>query len=134
MLDWMYVPRFNRNVLMVSQDGPLWFDTAYYSGVEASAWSWNIRFVDADLDGDDDMLVTNGFAFDTMDIDASLKLKSIQKTSRKDARSLYELKKLQPPYNSPNQLFFWKILDFMKKKKKMTLIFQNIYQVWPIYL
>jgi len=105
LLDWMYVPRFNRNVLMVSQDGPLWFDTAYYSGVEASAWSWNIRFVDADLDGDDDMLVTNGFAFDTMDIDASLKLKSIQKTSRKDARSLYELKKLQPPYNSPNQLF-----------------------------
>ena len=105
LLDWKYVPRFNRNVLMISQDGPLWLDTAYYSGVEASAWSWNVRFLDADLDGDDDMLITNGFAFDTMDMDASLKLKSVQKGSRKDARSLYELKKLQPRYNSPNQLF-----------------------------
>ena len=105
LLDWKYVPRFNRNVLMISQGGPLWFDTAYYSGVEASAWSWNVRFLDADLDGDDDMLITNGFAFDTMDIDASLKLKSVQKGVRKDSRSLYELKKLQPRYNSPNQLF-----------------------------
>lgn len=105
LLDWTYVPRFNRNVLMVSQGGPLWFDTAYYSGVEASAWSWNVRFMDADLDGDDDMLVTNGFGFDTMDMDASLKLKAVQKTSRKDARTLYETKKIQPRYNSPNQLF-----------------------------
>ncbi len=105
LLDWMYIPRFNRNVLMISQGGPLWFDTAYYSGVEASAWSWNVRFLDADLDGDDDMLVTNGFAFDTMDMDASIKLKATQKTGRKDTRSLYESKKLQPRYNSPNQLF-----------------------------
>ena len=105
LLDWRYVPRFNRNVLMVSQGGPLWFDTAYYSGVEASAWSWNVRFIDADLDGDDDMLVTNGFGFDTMDMDASLKLKAAQKSGRKDARTLYESKKIQPRYDSPNQLF-----------------------------
>lgn len=105
LLDWTYVPRFNRNVLMVSQGGPLWFDTAYYSGVEASAWSWNVRFMDADLDGDDDMLVTNGFGFDTMDMDASLKLKAVQKSGRRDAKSLYETKKIQPRYNSPNQLF-----------------------------
>ena len=105
LLDWTYVPRFNRNVLMVSQGGALWFDTAYYSGVEASAWSWNVRFMDADLDGDDDMLVTNGFGFDTMDMDASLKLKAVQKAGRRDAKSLYETKKIQPRYDSPNQLF-----------------------------
>ena len=105
LLDWTYVPRFNRNVLMISQGGSLWFDTAYYSGVEASAWSWNVRFMDADLDGDDDMLVTNGFGFDTMDMDASLKLKAEQKAGRRDAKSLYETKKIQPRYDSPNQLF-----------------------------
>ncbi|MCP4858324.1 MAG: VCBS repeat-containing protein, partial [Fuerstiella sp.] len=31
LLDWTYVPRFNRNVLMISQGGQQWFDTAYYS-------------------------------------------------------------------------------------------------------
>ena len=77
------MPRFNRNMMMVSQGDPLWFDTAYYSGVEASAWSWNVRFIDADLDGDDDLLVTNGFGFDTMDMDASLKLKAAQKSGRR---------------------------------------------------
>ncbi|MFQ3168249.1 MAG: hypothetical protein ACI8QI_000792 [Limisphaerales bacterium] len=105
LLDWTFVPRFNRNVLMVSQGGQQWFDTAHYSGVAASGWSWNVRFIDADLDGDDDMLVTNGFAFDTMDMDASLQIKAAQKTSRNDARTLYEMKKLQPRYNSPNRLY-----------------------------
>ena len=105
LLDWTYVPRFNRNVLMISQGGQQWFDTAYYSGVAATAWSWNVRFLDADLDGDDDMLVTNGFAFDTMDMDASLRIKSAQQSGSKDARALYEMKKLQPRYNSPNMLF-----------------------------
>ena len=105
LLDWTYVPRFNRNVLMISQGGQQWFDTAFYSGVAATAWSWNVRFLDADLDGDDDMLVTNGFAFDTMDMDASLQIKSAQKSASKDARALYEMKKLQPSYKSPNMLF-----------------------------
>ena len=80
---------------MISQGGQQWFDTAFYSGVAATAWSWNVRFLDADLDGDDDMLVTNGFAFDTMDMDASLQIKSAQKSASKDARALYEMKKLQ---------------------------------------
>ena len=105
LLDWTYVPRFNRNVLMVSQGWQQWFDTAYYSGVEASAWSWNVRFLDADLDGDDDIIVTNGFSFDTMDMDGSLQLKEARKVESRDARSLYETRRLQPLYNSPNKLF-----------------------------
>ena len=89
---------------MVSQVARCGLTVRTIPGVEASAWSWNVRFIDADLDGDDDMLVTNGFGFDTMDMDASLKLKAAQKVGRR-IQGRCTKPKNTATLNSPNQLF-----------------------------
>ena len=62
-------PRYNRNALLVSRGDGTWLEAANYAGLEASDWSWAAAFMDVDLDGLEDVLITNGFSFDTMDID-----------------------------------------------------------------
>ena len=40
------------------------------AGVAATDWSWCPIFLDVDLDGYEDLLVSNGFSFDVMDQDS----------------------------------------------------------------
>src|SRR5439155_9020722 len=40
-----------------------------YAGIEASDWSWDAQFLDVDLDGYEDLLVTTGHLWDIMDAD-----------------------------------------------------------------
>ena len=44
-------------------------EIANFAGVDASDWSWSVVFLDVDLDGYEDLLVTNGHAYDTQDLD-----------------------------------------------------------------
>ncbi|PYO16203.1 MAG: hypothetical protein DMD31_03090, partial [Gemmatimonadetes bacterium] len=39
------------------------------AGVEASDWSWDAQFLDVDLDGYEDLLITTGHLWDVMDAD-----------------------------------------------------------------
>ena len=62
-------PQSRRNCLYMNRGDGTFAETAYYSGVAASEWSWSSIFLDVDLDGWEDILVTNGFEFDTDDLD-----------------------------------------------------------------
>ena len=54
-------PQSRRNCLYVARGDGTFAETAYFSGVAASEWSWSSIFLDVDLDGWEDILVTNGF-------------------------------------------------------------------------
>lgn len=45
-------------------------DAAWAWGVAATEWSWSGIFLDVDLDGWDDLLVSTGHSFDVQDVDA----------------------------------------------------------------
>ena len=47
----------------------LFDEVAYYAGIEASDWSWCPIFIDVDLDGYQDLFITNGFGYDLENID-----------------------------------------------------------------
>lgn len=68
-------PQFNRNTLFFGRSGGGFFEAALMSGVAATDWTWSPLFIDVDLDGYEDILVTNGFEFDVMDQDSSLQIK-----------------------------------------------------------
>ena len=53
---------------------------ALIAGVSASDWSWCPIFMDVDLDGDSDLLISNGFSFDVMDQDSHDRLKTMSLT------------------------------------------------------
>ena len=64
-------PEYNRNSLFFGRPDGTYYEAALMSGVAASDWSWCPIFIDVDLDGYEDLLITNGFEFDVLDQDAS---------------------------------------------------------------
>ena len=63
-------PRYNRNALFFSRGDGSYVEAAFMAGVAASDWSFCPVFIDVDLDGYEDLLVSNGFSFDVMDQDS----------------------------------------------------------------
>jgi len=67
-------PKYNRNSLYRNRGDDTFAEISYFSGVEATGWSWASRFIDVDLDGYEDLLVTTGFSYDVQDIDSQIKM------------------------------------------------------------
>lgn len=69
-------PQVMHNTLLMarSQAGPNWpleyAEAARAFDVHASEWSWSALFMDVDLDGWEDLLISTGHRYDAMDMDA----------------------------------------------------------------
>lgn len=61
--------QFTQNALQVNTGNGHFYETAFYSGVAASDWSWGALLFDADNDGLNDILVCNGIYRDVTDQD-----------------------------------------------------------------
>ncbi|HVZ57851.1 MAG TPA: FG-GAP-like repeat-containing protein [Chitinophagaceae bacterium] len=76
---WGYAYQYTRNTLQLNQGPrvlggdttgpPVFSDISFYSGIEATDWSWSPLVVDFDNDGYRDILITNGFPKDITDHD-----------------------------------------------------------------
>src|SRR5438034_7399470 len=64
-------PRYSRNTLFFGRPDGSYAEAALMAGVAATDWSWCPILIDVDLDGYEDLLVTNGFEFDVMDQDST---------------------------------------------------------------
>ena len=63
-------PQEMQNTLFVGRGDGTFVEMANLAGVAASDWSWAVSFLDVDLDGYEDLLITTGHAFDIQDMDA----------------------------------------------------------------
>ncbi len=61
--------QFTHNALQVNNGNGKYLETAFYSGVAASDWSWGALMFDADNDGQMDIYVCNGIYHDVTDQD-----------------------------------------------------------------
>jgi hypothetical protein len=61
--------QFQQNALQVNNKKGKFMETAYFSGVAASDWSWGALLFDADNDGLNDIYVCNGIYKDVIDQD-----------------------------------------------------------------
>lgn len=66
-----YQPQNMRNSLYLNRGDNTFAEIAYYSGLEASEWSWATTFMDLDLDGYEDLLINTGYPYDAIDMDYS---------------------------------------------------------------
>jgi len=62
-------PLNNRNSVYLNRGDQTFAQIAHLSGLEASEWSWATHFLDIDLDGYEDLIIANGYAFDYIDMD-----------------------------------------------------------------
>jgi len=65
-------PMYNRNSLFLNRGDDTYAEISYYSGLQASEWSWATRFMDVTLDGYEDILVNTGFRLDLQNLDAQM--------------------------------------------------------------
>ena len=95
-------PIIHRNTLFVNRGDNTYMETANYSGVAATEWTWGSTFMDVDLDGLEDLLIANGHAFDTQDLDA------IERTTKLGKLPVAQSRKkvfLFPPHTVPNMVY-----------------------------
>src|SRR5213593_3476234 len=71
-----------RNTLLLNRGDGTFAEIACLAGVEASDWSWSPIFLDVDLDGYEDLLVTAGHIRDIQDFDANDKIRDQQEQWR----------------------------------------------------
>ena len=64
----------SRNMLFLGNASGGFDEIAHYAMLESSDWSWSPLFIDVDLDGFQDLLVTNGFSYDLENPDIIRKL------------------------------------------------------------
>jgi hypothetical protein len=62
-------PQYMRNTLFLNQGDEAYAEIALFSGVQASEWTWSAAFLDVDLDGFEDLLMTTGNFYDAQDSD-----------------------------------------------------------------
>ncbi len=62
-------PQWQRNTLQLNRGDGTFAEVAGFAGVAASDWSWDAVFLDVDLDGYEDLLLTTGHLWDVMDAD-----------------------------------------------------------------
>lgn len=94
-------PAFNRNMLFYSRGDGTYSEGALMAGVAASDWSWCPAFVDVDLDGFEDILVTNGFEFDVMDKDSH----ELIRTGKFSIEQLKRIRQLHSRWRTENAAF-----------------------------
>ncbi|SHF48138.1 Repeat domain-containing protein [Fodinibius roseus] len=69
-------PQYNRNSLYLNRGDLTFAEISSYSNVTATEWSWATNFLDIDLDGYEDLIITTGYAYDYQDIDTQIQLNS----------------------------------------------------------
>ena len=115
-------PQTPRNTLQLARGDGTYAEVAQFAGLEGTEWSWTPVFLDVDLDGYEDLLVSNGFERDFMNGDANRKLRELERQAgpRASAPELLTLRKSYPRLATPNLAF----------RNQGGLKFTNVSRAW----
>jgi hypothetical protein len=93
-------PEVMRNTLYLNRGDTTFAEIAQLSGLHASEWSWCPIFLDVDLDGYEDLLISTGNGHDVIDSDGSARLEELTPPG-KPLKALPHF----PPLLTPNFAF-----------------------------
>ena len=98
-------PQFPRNTLFHNRGHGTYAEIAQLAGLEASEWSWCPVFVDVDLDGYEDLLITTGHWRDAQNADVSNEIEEIKTKQRLSPLEQLRLRSRFPRLDTPNMAF-----------------------------
>src|SRR4030095_13451002 len=108
---------FPRNNLFHNRGDNTWEEIACYAGVSATDWSWTALFLDVDLDGWEDLLVSNGHLHDVNDRDFNAKLLEHRRKATEGTRDVLALY----PVLEPAKVAY---------RNRRDLTFENASRAW----
>jgi hypothetical protein len=113
-------PQYLRNVLQLNRGDGTYAELGRFACVAASEWTWCPVFVDVDLDGYEDLLVTTGHERDAMNGDIADQVRAARLRQDMSRRQMLELGRLFPPLATPNVAF----------RNRGDLTFEEVSEAW----
>jgi hypothetical protein len=98
-------PQSPRNTLLLNQGDGDFSEIARFAGVDASYWSWCPVFIDVDLDGYEDLLVTTGHGRDAQNADISREVDNLVKSQSLSPLKQLSIRERFPLLQPPNVAF-----------------------------
>ena len=102
-----YLPEFegrtmySRNSVYLNRGDITFAQIAWYSGLEASEWSWATYFLDVNLNGYEDLIVATGFGRDYQDMDTQIAMYQQDMGMARGGGDILDY----PVLNLPNRIF-----------------------------
>ena len=117
-----YHRQYSRNMLQLNNRGEDFQEIALLSGIEATDWSWSALFADYDLDGEQDLFISNGIIKRPNDLDYIKYLSNNQiLDNNREAEFIdYEALKIMPDGRVPNYFF----------RGGKDLVFKDVSEKW----
>lgn len=109
-----------RNTLHVNRGDNTFAEIAFFSGVDASEWSWGPTFIDVDMDGYEDILIPNGQLRDFQNGDIAQALESLKSGSGFSFERAREMLDRFPGLHTPNVAF----------RNRRDLTFEEVGERW----
>ncbi len=98
-------PQSPRNTLLLNRGNGHYAEIARLSGLDASDWSWCPAFLDVDLDGYEDLLITTGHWRDAQNADVSREIDTLIRQRSLSGIARLKLRQRFPRLHTPNAAF-----------------------------
>ena len=98
-------PQYSLNTLFLGRSDQTFAEISQFSGVHASEWSWSCVFMDVDLDGWEDILISNGMERAARDLDIAERMKGMRARRRMSDAEVFNARKAFPRLAPPNIAF-----------------------------
>ena len=113
-------PQSPRNTLFHNRGNGTYAEIAQLSGLAASDWSWCPAFLDVDLDGYEDLLITTGHWRDAQHADVAREIDDAKKQRQLPLLEQLRLRKRFPRLDQPNYAF----------RNRGNLTFEDASETW----
>ena len=94
-----------QNTLQLNRGDGTFAEISWYAGVESSEWSWGPIFLDVDLDGWEDLLISNGNQYDVQNADVAANVAQLKVSNRLNHQELLGLLRKYPKLDSTKLAF-----------------------------
>ncbi|HKS36828.1 MAG TPA: VCBS repeat-containing protein [Verrucomicrobiae bacterium] len=113
-------PQYGLNTLFLNRGDSTFAEIAQLSGLDASEWSWACIFVDVDLDGWEDVLISNGMERAARDRDVAQRLKEMRARRPMSDKEIFQARKMFPRLATANLAF----------RNRGDLTFEDVSAAW----
>jgi enediyne biosynthesis protein E4 len=119
-----------QNTLLLNRGDGTYAEIAQLAGVHASEWSWSPVFIDVDLDGHDDLLITTGHIRDIQDLDANEHIKKLPDTWRRNAQGAELQRAFTEAKREHTKLYPYLDMPVIAFRNLGNLRFEEVTRAW----
>jgi hypothetical protein len=113
-------PEYMMNTLFLNRGDGTWAEIAQLAGLNASEWAWAAVFLDADLDGYEDVFITNGNERQSRSLDVAGRLRKFRTEQKRSNEEILGARRMVPRFATPNLAF----------RNRGDLTFEDVGRSW----